>query len=72
VFEELEQARQQMGRFPYLGRYIIELTIPPDAGVRWERTTARPGHYTLWGESEYILQFITNVFNDSDEAGVDV
>jgi hypothetical protein len=70
VFEELEQARQQMRRFPYLGKYIVELTIPPDAEVRWERTTARPGHYTLWGEPENILRFITNVHIDSDEPGV--
>ncbi|HYU17878.1 MAG TPA: hypothetical protein VEQ11_04215 [Chloroflexota bacterium] len=35
---------------PWLGAYIAELRVSPQAPIRVEQTGRNPYHYTLWGD----------------------
>src|SRR5215210_4585819 len=45
-----ESARVKGTESPWLGRYIVEVHIPPGAAVRVEQTGHDPFHYTVWAE----------------------
>jgi hypothetical protein len=58
------QSRRQARENPWLGRYIAELQIPdhPLRPMRWERTVpSNEGHYTLWGDADELLNYVTRV-----------
>jgi hypothetical protein len=40
---------------PELGSFIATIAIEENGPVRWEKTTKRRDHYTLWGVPEDIL-----------------
>ena len=61
VFDTEEGAREMARRFPTLGMYIAALAIPGNAPIRVERTTAAPGHFTLWGEPDDIIGLVIDV-----------
>ena len=61
VFDSEEGAREMARRFPTLGAFIAALRIPANAPIRAERTTATPGHFTLWGQPDDILSCVIEV-----------
>ena len=48
VFESVEAARRQRSRSAWLGEYVAELHLPTLSDAQARRTTASPGHWTLW------------------------
>lgn len=54
------QARRNAKKYPRLGRYIAVVSIPDEAPVRVERTRG-PGHHTIWGDPEYLLNCVVQV-----------
>jgi hypothetical protein len=61
AFDTESRARRMGRRYPWLGSYIAELLIPADAGIRWERTTATRGHFTIWGSAADVLACVVRV-----------
>jgi hypothetical protein len=61
VYATEAQARRKARGIPSLGRFIAVLEIPDDASVRAERTTNSGGHYTLWGQAESLVSYVTSV-----------
>lgn len=61
VFDSEAGAREMARRFPGLGAFVAALRIPVDALIGIERTTATPGHFTLWGEPDDILNCVADV-----------
>jgi hypothetical protein len=55
------QARNKARAYPWLGRYIARLELPPAAPVRWERTLGSRGHHTLWGQPAVVLACVVSV-----------
>ncbi len=53
-------AEQQQARFPRLGSYIAVLDLPM-VRFRMERSTATPGHFTVWGDPKDLLQCVREV-----------
>jgi hypothetical protein len=46
---------------PELGAFIAILAVDDDGPVRWEKTTRRRDHYTLWGTPEEIVGCVVRV-----------
>jgi hypothetical protein len=61
VYATRAQARRTARRFPGLGQYIVALVIPEAGPIRVERTTAQPGHHTLWGFPHQIAECVVAV-----------
>lgn len=62
LYNTLQQARNQAAGHPWQGQgFIAELRIPNDAPVQIERTTSSRGHYTLWGNPDDILGYVSRV-----------
>jgi hypothetical protein len=61
VYDQRLYARYRAVERPRLGRFIAEIHIPGDAPVRIERTGRSHGHYTVWGEPEILLGYVTDV-----------
>jgi hypothetical protein len=61
VFDQESQARQKAREAPYLGRYIAELRVLEGDPLRYQRTMRTPGHYTLWGPADVILNRVVGV-----------
>jgi hypothetical protein len=62
VYEDEEQARSTAELFRRKhGRYIAAAEIDEEGPIHWERTTANPGHYTLWGKPEEMLARVRSV-----------
>lgn len=59
MFRTQVQARNKARDYPFLGQYIAELLIPYGSSIRFQRTLRGPGHHTLWGDPEEILQCVT-------------
>lgn len=61
VWERVGQARSRAkgGRPP--GAFIAELRVPVGGSVRIEKTTRRPGHYTLWADASWLLKLVSGV-----------
>jgi len=66
AFRTIHQARAMARRNPRLGPFIAVLDIPDDGAIRVERTTHRPGHYTVWGAPDTILECVIAVSPVSD------
>jgi hypothetical protein len=61
VYATEAQARRKGRASPRLGGYIARIELPDDSPVIFERTTTSSGHYTLWGDPEVILSYVTGV-----------
>lgn len=61
VYDRLGLARRKGELSPMLGSYIVELRIPEGSSIRVQRTTADPGHFTIWGEPSEVTKCITNI-----------
>ena len=61
VFATRAQAARVARRFPLLGAFIARLSIDDQSGIRFERTTATPGHYTLWGNAQQLVACVIDV-----------
>ena len=61
VFATEDQARRQARALPRLGRFVAEIDIG-DGSFRVERTNpGNPGHHTLWGNAERVVQRVVRV-----------
>ena len=58
VYETEDHARRTAARFPRIGNYMARLHVQSMRGIRWERTTDSPGHYTLWGDPDQIANCV--------------
>jgi hypothetical protein len=59
VYRTEVQARAKARMYPWMGRFIARLEIPPGAPVRWERTYRHSrGHHTLWAPPEILLRLV--------------
>ena len=61
MFDSVDGARRMAQRFPVIGSFIAMLDIPEGTDIEAERTLRRPGHYTLWGHSDAILNCVVSV-----------
>jgi hypothetical protein len=62
TFATLTQARNKAQRYPWLGAYIAELTIPEAPEITIERTLpGTRGHHTVWGDPEQLLRCVVRV-----------
>ena len=60
VFATLGQAQRKARQYPFLGRCIARITVPPGAQV--ERTLRRsPGHHTVWALPDSLLRSVVDV-----------
>ena len=55
VSDDAAKLRAKMSVFPELGTYLATILLPDDGPVRWEKTSKRRDHYTLWGYAADIL-----------------
>jgi hypothetical protein len=46
---------------PDLGAYIVVLEVDDSGPVRWEKTTKRRDHYTLWGSPAQIRACVVSI-----------
>ncbi len=46
---------RKIATFPELGSFLATVRIDEVGPVRWEKTTKRGDHYTLWGTAGEIL-----------------
>ncbi len=44
-----------------IGDYIAEVEVPDGAGFAVQRTTASPGHHTIWGPLHLLIQCVRRV-----------
>lgn len=61
VFATEDQAKEQARLFPTLGAYVAVVEVDDTGPIRWERTTARRGHHTLWGELADLLARVVSI-----------
>ena len=63
VMATLAQARKRARQVPSLRgkRFIAEVRIPDGSAITFARTTKTPGHYTLWGDPDDMLQCVVSV-----------
>ena len=61
VYATLAQARRNCRRFPQLGSYIAVIDISSVRGLVYERTTHQPGHFTIWGVPESMLESVVSI-----------
>ena len=61
VFNTEQQARNKAEDYPVLGGYIAAIELPDDAPVRFERTLRTRGHYTLWGDPQYLSNRVASI-----------
>ncbi len=54
------QAEQQRARYRRLGMYMAVMDLPV-VRFRMERSTATPGHFTVWGDPGDLLQCVREV-----------
>jgi len=61
VFNTEQQARNKAEAYPLLGAYIAAVDLPDDGPFRHERTLTTRGHYTLWGDPEYLNNRVVSI-----------
>jgi hypothetical protein len=61
VSDDPPKLRKQALNRPTLGRYIATLLVEDSGAVRWEKTTNRRDHHTLWGTADAILACVERV-----------
>jgi hypothetical protein len=67
VSSTIEGARYTIERFPRLGAFIAMLDVPDDGRFRIEQTTLTVAHYTIWGDTVALLEFVTAVLPKEEE-----
>ncbi len=60
--DTLERALKRARQFPMHGGFVAEPTSPPAASTTAQRTLRTPGHYTLHGSPQDLLDCVTQVF----------
>jgi hypothetical protein len=61
VFDSVAAGRAMLRRVPRFPlRLVARLEVPPDASLRIEKTYG-PGHYTIWGDAQLLLQYVVAV-----------
>ena len=61
VFETLEAARHQRSRSAWLGEYVAEIHLPGLSDAEARRTTASPGHWTLWLPADLLYSSVVAI-----------
>ena len=61
MFDSVERARKTAQLFPRLGSYIARLEIEPDDPNINSEKTLGPGHFTLRGAPEMMLERVRSV-----------
>jgi hypothetical protein len=61
VSDNPDKLRRMARGNPELGTFIAVLAIEDSGPVRWEKTTKRRDHYTLWGDASQILDRVERV-----------
>ena len=61
VSDDAAKLRAKAAAFPEVGDFVATLRIEDDGPVRWEKTSRRRDHYTLWGTAGDILACVTDV-----------
>jgi hypothetical protein len=62
MFTPLEIARERARRFRRIGRFLAEMMIPDNSpSIRYQRTFASEGHYTVWGDPDELLALVVSV-----------
>ena len=61
VSDDAPKLRAQVAANPRLGAFVAVLRISDGGPVRWEKTTRRRDHYTLWGAASDILSCVERV-----------
>jgi hypothetical protein len=54
-WDDPDLVKQQADQFPSMGDYIVAVEIPEGTHVE---ETMRPGHYTVWAESELLAAWV--------------
>lgn len=53
-----EQQARKRSWLPGFGRYVAEPLIPDDRAIVSRRTGRQPGHHTLWGDPDDVLDCV--------------
>lgn len=61
AFDTEARARRMALRYPQQGGFVAELRISASGAIRFERSTATRGHYTLWGEPADLLASVVAI-----------
>lgn len=61
VFDSIPSALAHHGRSRRLGTFLAEIVVPDGTGLAAERTTAREGHWTIWGDADEILVCLVGI-----------
>lgn len=61
VSENADKLRARAAKHNSLGKFIATLHVTDGDAVRWEQTTKRKDHYTLWGTADEILACVERV-----------
>ena len=61
VYNSEERARRRAQTAPHQGTYIAVMRFATEGAVRFERTTASRGHFTLWGDPSTLLTTVISV-----------
>jgi hypothetical protein len=56
VYDSLDAARANARLRPNLGTHIVAILITENGPIRFEQTTRKRNHYTLFGAAEDILR----------------
>ena len=61
MYASLAAAIDRAHDTPWLGRFVAELSIPEDVGLRIEQTGRDRRHYTVWGPADRLLSLVCSV-----------
>jgi hypothetical protein len=60
MFDQYEQAAKLARAIPKLGDFIATVELIPGLGTCIAKTS-RPGHWTVWGRPEQLLECVAGV-----------
>lgn len=61
VSDDAEKLRRKASVTPEMGAFIATISVEDEGPVRWEKTTKRRDHYTLWGTAAETLACVQRV-----------
>lgn len=68
VFDSLAYAKERACAFKFLlGRWIVQVNIPRDAGIEVERTGHDPHHFTIYSTPDMLLSLVAGDAVAADE-----
>lgn len=68
VSDTFEHAIAQARQYRYrLGRYVVAVRLPAEAGIEVEQTGNDPHHYTVYGTPSHLFSFVTEQPRRVDE-----